>query len=78
MNCKVVLHSTLREILPSDNKGCIVLDLPEESTASDVIKILNIVGPFICAINDELDRSLGRRIQEGDELHFFRPSSGGC
>ena len=77
MKIKVVLYSTLRDKLPPENHGRIDMELSDGSTASDVVQQLNLLQPFFCAVNGEIERNMNRPIQGGDELHFFRPGAGG-
>jgi len=78
MKFKVILYSTLRDKLPPENNGRIELELPDSYTISDVIKLLDLSGVFICAANGQIERNTKRLIREKDELRFFRPGSGGC
>ena len=78
MKFKVILYSTLRDKLPPENNGRIELELPDSYTISDVIKLLDLSGVFICTANGQIERNTKRLIREKDELRFFRPGSGGC
>ncbi len=77
MICNIVLHSILREYLPPEAHGRIVWNLPEGSTVSDVAMQLKIPEPFLFSINGEGNLNKSRLIQDGDKLHFFRPTTGG-
>jgi sulfur carrier protein ThiS len=73
----IILHSILREKLPPEAHGHMELDLPDGSTIADVAKSLELPEPFIWVVNGELNSDITRKIQDGDELRFLRPSSGG-
>jgi hypothetical protein len=75
--CKIVLHSILRELLTPETHGRVVWELPEGSTVLYVSKQLKIPEPFLFSINGEVDHNKTRYIQDGDEIHFFRPTTGG-
>lgn len=77
MNCKVVLYALLREKLPPAARGRADLELPEGSTIQDVIAKLDLPVGSVCAVNEQIERDTSRRLQDGDELRFFRASSGG-
>ena len=77
MKFKVILYSTLRGKLPQENNGCIELELPSGSIISDVVQQLDLVDPFLCAVNGEVQQNMKRPIHDKDELRFFRPGSGG-
>ncbi len=77
MKFTVILYSTLREKLPAEKQGRIELDLPDGCAIEDIVKQLDLSGVFICAVNGQVERNMGRQIRESDELRFFRPGSGG-
>ena len=73
----MILHSFLREKLPPEMRGRTVLELPESARVEDVIARLDLPEHVLWAVNDKLERDRQRVLQDGDELRFFRPSSGG-
>lgn len=77
MKIRVVLHSILREKLPLETNGRVDLDLPEDCTVLEVIRRLELPEHAVCAINGQIERSLYKVLQDGDEVHFFRPGAGG-
>lgn len=77
MNCKIVLYALLREKLPPEAHGRKNLELPEGTTIQDVKMQLGLPQNSVCALNEKLERNLDRLLKDGDELCFFRASSGG-
>jgi sulfur carrier protein ThiS len=77
MLVKVILHSTLRDKLPAQAHGRTDLDLPEGSTVTDVVKRLELPQNLAFAVNGMIERDFLHRLQDGDELRFFRPGAGG-
>ncbi len=77
MNCKVILHAILREKLPLEAQGRADVEIAEGSTIRDVILRLGLPPGCQCAVNEQIEKNLDRRIEDGDVLRFFRASSGG-
>jgi len=77
MKIRVVLHSVLRERLPPETNGKADLELPEGCTVQEVIHRLGLPEHVSCAINGQIERSLHKILQDGDEVRFFRPGAGG-
>lgn len=73
----VILHSILREKLPPEARGRAVLDLPDEARLRDVIARLGLPAGVVCAVNEQAERDLERRLVDGDTLRFLRPGAGG-
>lgn len=73
----VILHSILRELLPTEAGGQLELDLPEGSSIHDLAEHLRLPRQINTAINRQLERDLTRQLQDGDEIRFFRPGAGG-
>lgn len=77
MNCKVILHAILREKLPPEAHGRANIEISDGSTVRDVITKLGLPDGCQCAVNEQIEKNMNRRIQDGDVLRFFRASSGG-
>lgn len=73
----VILHSVFKDLLPKESNGQVGLDLPQGSSIRDLAKHLQLHREFNVAINRQLERDLTRRLQDGDEIRFFRPGAGG-
>ena len=78
MRVKVRLHGSLRDVLPRQNKGCMVLELPEDAIAFDVVKKLAIPGHIHLAVNEEVVENWNLRLQDADKVEIFRPAAGGA
>jgi hypothetical protein len=77
LNCKIILYALLREKLPPEAHGRANIELPEGTTIRDVMTQFQLPENSLCALNGQLERDLNCHIQDGDELRFFRASSGG-
>lgn len=77
MQIKVALFSVFREILPHENRGRTVLELPESSTLDDLLKKLEIKITAVCSVNGKLVYDLTTPLKDGDEVQIFRPIGGG-
>lgn len=75
MNCKVVLHSILRQKLTGDEvNGEIYLDLPEEASIRDVLIHFDLPPRSVCVLNNQLEKNIEKTLKDGDVLHLFRPT----
>ena len=77
MNCKVILYAILRDKVPPEAQGRINIDMPDGSMIRDIITKLDLPIDCICTINEHIEKDIDRRVQDGDTLRFFLPSSGG-
>ncbi len=77
MRIQVILHSSLRRLLPEDAKGRMTLDFPHGSCLRDVANFLIVPGGTLCAVNGQLEADRDRLLAEGDVVRFLRPSAGG-
>lgn len=77
MKVRVKLYGLLREKLPRETKGQSVLELPPHSTIQDLLNTLQINSMVKASVNDVLERDLQRELQDGDDVHLFRPVGGG-
>ena len=77
MKITVRLYSTLREILPPEQRGVAQVDLPDNSNLQDLLTELGIQPKVTCSINGQVEPNLSQFLHEGDEVRIFRPSVGG-
>ena len=77
MKIKVILHSYLRELLPPETQGQTTLELPENSTISDILHILEITTSVACALNENYEPDKSKILKDGDVLRVLRPGAGG-
>ncbi len=77
MQVSVILHSTLRDKLPSELKGKTTLRLSEGATVMDVIKELDLSQSVKASLNDEILQDIEHPLADGDLLRFFRMAGGG-
>ncbi|MBO8168212.1 MAG: MoaD/ThiS family protein [Thermoanaerobacteraceae bacterium] len=78
MQLEVRLFANLRDYLPKDSKGQVKVELPEGSTAADLIKHLNIPRdlPLIIMVNGRREPE-NHVLQDGDRVGIFPPVGGG-
>ena len=76
MEVKVTLHGILRDHLPRPARGRTILSLPEAATIADVLQQLEIKRRVNAAV-DGAQVEVSRVLQDGDDLHLFRPLGGG-
>jgi hypothetical protein len=77
MQVKVILHSVLREKLPPEAKGRVILDLLEGVTVGQLFQQLDLPNHAAWALNGSLQRDLNITLQHGDEVRVFRQGAGG-
>jgi hypothetical protein len=73
----IVLHTSLRELLPEESKGRATIDLPDGVQIRRIMEMYRIPSNVVCAINDQVESDRKRILIEGDILHFLHPSAGG-
>jgi len=71
------LHGILRDLLPSEAKGKIAMNLAEGTTISAVLDLLNIHHHIQVALNEEIEDNLDQELHNNDHLDIFRPAAGG-
>ena len=77
MTIHVQLYGHLRDALPLKNKGQTSLDLPAQSTITEVLAYFDIQLDVLTAINDDQATSTDTVLQEGDKVFVFPPVAGG-
>jgi sulfur carrier protein ThiS len=73
----IILHSIYREKLPAEAHGRIEMTFPEGTTVEAIFRQLKIPSTAVFSVNNQLERSIQRALQDGDEVRFFRQSTGG-
>ena len=76
MEVKVTLHGILRDHLPRPARGRTTLSLPDGATIADVLQRLEIKRMVNAAV-DGAQVEISHILQDGDDLHLFRPLGGG-
>ncbi len=77
MNVHICLHGSLRDVLPRQNKGRVILEMPVGAKVSDIVKKLSLQGHVHLAVNDEITETWDLPLQEEDKIDIFRPAAGG-
>ena len=77
MQIKVVLFSNFRAMLPPENRGRTMLDLPEGASIQDALDKLDIHIHAIVSLNGQVERDFETLLKDGDEIQVFRPIGGG-
>ena len=77
MHIHVKLYSTLREVLPAENKGETTLQLPAQATLTDLLDQLGINRRVVISVNETHEADKTRSLQDGDFVRIFSSVSGG-
>ena len=77
MEVHLQLYSILREKLPTDAKGHMVLQLEEGATLADILNELGIERKVVTSVNGVHETDKSRQLQDGDEVKLFSSVSGG-
>jgi molybdopterin converting factor small subunit len=77
LKVQIQLYSILREKLPPEAKGRVVLQLSEGATLTDLLDELNIQGRVVISVNDDQESDMSRQLKAGDEVKIFSSISGG-
>ena len=77
MRVSVILHSFLRDLLPPEAKGQVVLDLPEGARVQDVVDRLKLPAYAMFALNERMEKDRALPLKDGDALRFLRAGAGG-
>ncbi len=78
MQITIRLYGSLRDILPSENKGQTRLDLPAGSTVGDALKKVGLPDDgYYTAVNGENIDQNSRPLEDGDYVLVFAPAAGG-
>lgn len=74
---RLQLYSILREKLPPEAQGRVVMQLPEAVTLEDLLEELDITRRVVISINGEHETDHNRMLRDGDEIKIFSSISGG-
>ena len=77
LNTHLELYSILREKLPPEAKGKVVLQLEEGATIDSILKELDIQRRVVVSVNDEYEPDISRQLRDGDQIKIFSSVSGG-
>ena len=77
MDIHLQLYSILREKLPSDAKGCKVMQLDEGATLADLLDKLGINLKVVISVNGDHEPDKSRQLRDGDHVRIFSAISGG-
>ena len=77
MEIQLQLYSILREKLPPESKGRVVLRLEDDARLSDLLGELDITRRVVISVNDVHETDMSRRLRSGDKVKIFSSVSGG-
>ena len=77
MKVHVHLYSILREKLPPESNGLIILELYDGATLQDLLAKLDITRRVVISVNEEHETDLSCQLQDGDRVNVFSSISGG-
>ncbi|MFC2063534.1 MoaD/ThiS family protein [Chloroflexota bacterium] len=73
----VHLYSILREKLPPETKGQVLLLMDKGTMVSDLLKELDITGKVVISVNGVHEADPSRLLCDGDQVKIFSSISGG-
>jgi len=71
------LYSILREKLPPEANGQIVLQLNDGASLQDLLDEFNITRKVTISVNETHESDMSRQLQDGDQVKIFSSISGG-
>ena len=71
------LYSILREKLPPETHGRVVLQMEETATLTDLLNQLDITKRVVISVNGDHVRDHSRKLHNGDNVKVFSSISGG-
>jgi sulfur carrier protein ThiS len=71
------LYSILREKLPPEAKGKVLLQLEEGATIDSILQEFDIQRRVVVSVNGEYEPDKSRQLRDGDEIKIFSAISGG-
>jgi len=74
---RVQLYSILREKLPPEAKGRVILQLDEKATLAKMLEELDIKRRVVISVNGVYEPDWSRVLQDHDEVKVFSSVSGG-
>jgi len=77
MEIHLQLYSILRDKLPSESKGRIVLELNDGAVLADILNEFNITQRVVISVNDKHVTDDSFQLQSGDQVKIFTSIGGG-
>ena len=77
MKVHLKLIATYREILPPENNGKAIIDVPEGTTAASVLADLGVPLEETVILVDGRSPNPGETLQEGNVVFAFQATAGG-
>lgn len=77
MEIHIKLYSILREKLPPEAKGQVMLQLKDGASLQDLLDELDITRKVVISLNDDHESDMSRKLQDGDQVKIFSSISGG-
>ena len=77
MEVNLQLYSILREKLPPEAKGRMIVKMDKDATLADLLKELDITHRVVISVNDAHQAEMSRQLQDGDKIKIFSSISGG-
>ena len=71
------LYSILREKLPPETKGKVILQLEEGATIDSILQEFDIERRVVVSVNDKYEPDKSRQLRDGDKIKIFSSISGG-
>jgi len=71
------LYSILREKLPPEAKGKVVLQLEQGATIDSILQEFDIERRVVVSVNDKYEPDKSRQLRDGDKIKIFSSISGG-
>jgi sulfur carrier protein ThiS len=77
MQINVRLHGILRDRLPAEANGRMVVRLADSATVADLLAELRLDGYLHVARNEGMIEDFTQPLESGDQVEIFLPSAGG-
>jgi sulfur carrier protein ThiS len=77
LEIQVQLYSILREKLPPEAKGQVLLQMNKDTILSDLLDELDITGKVVISVNGTHAPDTSCSLQDGDQVKIFSSISGG-
>jgi len=71
------LYSILREKLPPETKGKVILQLEEGATIDSILQEFDIERRVVVSVNGKYEPDTSRQLRDGDQIKIFAGISGG-
>jgi len=77
LEIQVQLYSILREKLPHETKGQVLLQMNKGTILTDLLDELNITGKVVISVNGTHTLDMSQCLEDGDNVKIFSSISGG-